>query len=84
MIVLRGGTVTSTAGLSTLVQTGGYLLAAFAPLAIGAVHDATGSWTTPVIMLLALLAPQTLTRILAGRPGHVRPRSAVGAATGNP
>ena len=81
MIVLRGGTVTSTAGLSTLVQTVGYLLAAFAPLAIGALHDSTGAWTIPVIVLLALLGPQTLTGLVAGRRGQVRPRGAVGAAT---
>jgi CP family cyanate transporter-like MFS transporter len=80
LIVLRGGTVSSTAGLSTLVQTVGYLLAAFAPLAIGALHDATGGWTTPVIVPLALLVPQALTGVVAGRHGHVRPRSAVGAA----
>lgn len=73
MIVLRGGTVTNTAGLSTLVQTGGYLLAAFVPLGIGALHDATGSWTAPVIVLIALLVPQVLTGMIAGRRGHVRP-----------
>lgn len=74
MIVLRGGTVTNTAGLSTLVQTVGYLIAAFAPLGIGALHDATGSWTAPVIVLIALLVPQTVTGLIAGRRGHVRAR----------
>jgi CP family cyanate transporter-like MFS transporter len=84
MIVLRGGTVASTAGLSTLVQTAGYLLAAFVPLAIGALHAATGSWTAPVIVLMALLVPQALTGLVAGQRGHVKPRSAVGAATSGP
>jgi CP family cyanate transporter-like MFS transporter len=74
LIVLRGGTVTSTAGLSTLVQSVGYFLAAFAPLGIGALHDATRSWTVPVIVLLALTAPQLLTGLVAGRRGHVTPR----------
>ncbi len=74
MIVLRGGSVTSTAGLSTLVQTMGYLLAAFAPLGIGALHGATGSWTAPAIVLLFLLLPQALTGLIAGRRGHVKPR----------
>jgi MFS transporter, CP family, cyanate transporter len=77
MIVLRGGTVTNTASLSTLVQTVGYLLAAFVPIGIGALHDATGSWTAPVIVLLVLLAPQTATGLIAGRRGHVRARSAL-------
>jgi MFS transporter, CP family, cyanate transporter len=67
MIVLRGGTVTSTAGLSTLVQTVGYLIAAMAPLAIGAVHDLSGSWTPALIVLLALLVPQTILGLAAAR-----------------
>lgn len=72
LIVLRGGTVTITAGLSTLVQTFGYLLAAFVPLGVGALHDGTGSWTVPVIVLLALLLPQMLMGLTAGRSRLVR------------
>ena len=82
LIVLRGGTVTSTAGLSTLVQSVGYLLAAFVPLGIGALHDGTGSWTVPVILLLALLLPQTLTGLAAGRRGQVRPRGEAAVEVG--
>ena len=67
------GTVTSTAGLSTLVQTVGYLIAAVAPLAIGAVHDLTGSWTPALIVLLALLVPQTLLGLAAARNRTVSP-----------
>src|SRR5579875_2679230 len=74
MIVLRGGTVTSTAGLSTLVQSVGYVLAAFAPFAIGALHDASGSWSAPVLVLLALTLPQILTGLVAGRRREVVPR----------
>ena len=67
LIVLRGGTVTSTGALSTLVQTVGYLVAAIGPLAIGAVHDITGSWTPALIVLLALLAPQLVLGLAAAR-----------------
>jgi CP family cyanate transporter-like MFS transporter len=73
MIVLRGGTLTSTAGLSTLVQTVGYLLAALAPLAIGAVHDISGSWTPALIVLLALLVPQLVLGLEAARNRTVTP-----------
>jgi CP family cyanate transporter-like MFS transporter len=73
LIVLRGGTVTSTAGLSTLVQTVGYLLAALAPLAIGAVHDISGSWTPALIVLLALLVPQLIMGLEAARNRTVTP-----------
>jgi len=75
-IVLRGGTVTSTAGLSTLVQTVGYLIAAVAPLAIGAVHDLTGSWTPALVVLLALVVPQTIIGLAAARNRTVTPAQA--------
>ena len=67
LIVLRGGTVTSTAGLSTLVQTVGYMIAAVAPFAIGAVHDITGSWTPALFVLLGLLIPQLIVGLAAAR-----------------
>jgi MFS transporter, CP family, cyanate transporter len=76
LIVLRGGTVTSTAGLSTLVQTVGYLIAAVAPFAIGAVHDVSGSWTPALFVLLALLVPQLIVGLAASRARLVVPAGA--------
>jgi MFS transporter, CP family, cyanate transporter len=76
LIVLRGGTVTSTPALSTLVQTVGYLIAAVGPLAIGAVHDITGSWTPALLALLALLVPQLVLGIEAARNRTVTPLGA--------
>lgn len=73
LIVLRGGALASTAALSTLVQTVGYLVAAVGPLAIGAVHDITGSWTPALIVLLALLGPQLLLGLAAARNRTVTP-----------
>jgi len=73
LIVLRGGTVPSTAALSTLVQTVGYLIAAVAPFAIGAVHDIGGSWTPALIVLLALLGPQLIVGLEAARDRLVAP-----------
>ncbi|HEX4282385.1 MAG TPA: MFS transporter [Solirubrobacteraceae bacterium] len=73
LIVLRGGTVTSTAALSTLVQTVGYMIAAVAPFAIGAVHDITGSWTPALFVLLGLLVPQLIVGLAAARNRTVAP-----------
>jgi MFS transporter, CP family, cyanate transporter len=73
LVVLRGGTVTSTAALSTLAQTVGYLLAACGPLGIGAIHDLTGSWTPALLVLLALLIPQLIMGLEASRPRTVTP-----------
>jgi CP family cyanate transporter-like MFS transporter len=73
LIVLRGGDVRSTAALSTLVQTVGYLCAAIGPLAIGAIHDITGSWTPALLVLLALVVPQTVIGLGAARRRTVAP-----------
>ena len=67
LIVLRGGALASTEGLSTLSQSVGYMLAAIFPLAVGALHGAAGSWTPPLILLLALLIPQMVFGLAAGR-----------------
>jgi CP family cyanate transporter-like MFS transporter len=71
MIVLRGGA--STAGLSTLVQSVGYLIAGLAPFAIGAIHALADSWTPPLIVLLALLVPQLVMGLAAARDRRVSP-----------
>jgi CP family cyanate transporter-like MFS transporter len=67
LIVLRGGTVASTQGLSTMAQAIGYGLAALAPLTVGALHGLAGSWTPALILLLAMAGPQMLIGLAAGR-----------------
>jgi CP family cyanate transporter-like MFS transporter len=56
-----------TAALSGMAQSVGYLLAASGPIVIGVVHDATGSWTVPLVIVIGLLAAQLPTGLLAGR-----------------
>ena len=75
MIVLRSGAPHLTAGLSTHVQSIGYLIAAAGPFVTGAVHDATGSWTIAIVVLMSLLAPQALTGVQAGRARVLRGRA---------
>jgi CP family cyanate transporter-like MFS transporter len=41
-----------TAQLSGFTQPVGYLLAAAGPFAVGALHEATGSWTAPLLLLM--------------------------------
>jgi len=67
LIVLRGGTVASTEALSTLSQSVGYALAAFAPLAVGELHGLSGSWTPALVLLLVLVALQLVAGLAAGR-----------------
>jgi CP family cyanate transporter-like MFS transporter len=76
MIVTRGGSVATTEGLSTLSQSVGYVLAALAPLAVGALHGATHSWTPTLILLLALIVPQMVVGLGAGRDRQLAPARA--------
>jgi MFS transporter, CP family, cyanate transporter len=71
LIGLRSGTSDTTARLSAFSQGTGYLIAASGPLAMGALHDATGSWTPPLLVLIALLAPQLWCGLIAAKPGSV-------------
>ncbi len=57
----------SAASLSAFAQGVGYLIASAGPLTIGFLHDATGGWTVPGLVLLAITALQLITGWLAGR-----------------
>jgi MFS transporter, CP family, cyanate transporter len=66
----------SAASLSAFTQGGGYLVATAGPLALGFLHAATGNWTVPVIVLLAVVVlefavglPAARARTLPGPPG---------------
>ncbi|KAA6214057.1 MFS transporter [Streptomyces albofaciens JCM 4342] len=73
-IVQRAPDIRHTAQLSSMAQCFGYILAATGPAVLGAVHDASGGWTVPVIVLLALLVPQVAMGLGAARPRHVAGR----------
>lgn len=53
--------------LSGMAQCAGYLLAAAGPVLVGALHDATGSWIGPLVVVLGLLAVELVAGLLAGR-----------------
>jgi CP family cyanate transporter-like MFS transporter len=73
-IVLRSPDTRHAAQLSSMAQCLGYLLAAVGPLALGAVHQATGGWTVPLLILVVLLAPQIATGLGASVNRHAAPR----------
>ncbi len=58
----------TAASLSAFSQGAGYLLASAGPLTIGFLHDATGGWAMPGVVLLAVTAAELVTGWLAGRP----------------
>ncbi|NMR19743.1 MFS transporter [Cellulomonas fimi] len=68
MVVLRSGSVAQAAALSAMAQTIGYVVAASGPLLAGWLREATGSWTTPLVLLLVTSLGQVALGLAAGRP----------------
>jgi MFS transporter, CP family, cyanate transporter len=58
MISRSGRTTAETTALSTVAQSAGYLLATLGPFGMGLLHSATGTWTLPLILLLAVAVAQ--------------------------
>ncbi len=76
-IVERAPDSHHAAQLSTMAQSVGYLIASTGPLLMGALHSATGSWTPPIVLLLASLVAVFLTGLVASQDRHVlAPRTA--------
>lgn len=74
LINLRAPNTSIATSLSTMTQSIGYLIAALGPITAGAIHGATGTWTTPLVVLLTAMIPLTLCGWMAGRdaPAAVR------------
>lgn len=56
--VLRGHDPGQVAGMTAMSMGVGYLIAAAGPAIVGAVRDASGGWTWPILVLLAMTAVQ--------------------------
>ena len=69
---LRTRASSDTAALSAMAQGVGYLLAASGPFLVGMLRDSTGSWTIPLILVLAICAIQLVAARAAGRDRWVR------------
>jgi CP family cyanate transporter-like MFS transporter len=57
----------TAASLGSMAQSVGYLVSAAGPLAVGFLRAATGSWTVPIVLLLAICAVELIVGLLAGR-----------------
>ncbi len=71
LIGLRSRTAAGTAALSGFTQSVGYLIAAPGPLLIGLLHDLTGSWTAPLLALMAIAVALVWTGTMISRPDAV-------------
>jgi len=71
LIGLRAHTSAGTAALSGFTQSTGYLIAGIGPFAVGLLHDGSGGWTVPLIVLLVLLVPQLFVGLAVARPAYI-------------
>lgn len=71
LIGLRARTPAGTAALSGSTQSAGYLLAAAGPFTVGLLYEATGGWTVPLMLMIALVVPMALLAAYVGRPCYV-------------
>jgi CP family cyanate transporter-like MFS transporter len=71
LIGLRSRTPEGTAALSGFTQSMGYLIAAVGPFGVGTLHDLTGGWTAPLLLLTALAVPQIWLGLYSARPGYI-------------
>ncbi len=70
-IGLRTRTAGATAALSGWTQSTGYLMAALGPFGVGVLHEATGGWDVPLVVLAALSVPLFAVGLYVGRPAHI-------------
>jgi len=71
VIALRARDAQDTASLSGMAQGFGYLLAGVGPFMFGLLHQVSGGWTVPWLMMLGVYLVQTLAGALAGRNRYV-------------
>ena len=84
MLALRTRTADGTAALSGFVQSTGYLMAAVGPLGTGLLHDATGDWTVPLVVLIALTVPMLWSGLRFARPRMLEDELGLPANRGRP
>ncbi|MFI1584947.1 CynX/NimT family MFS transporter [Embleya sp. NPDC020630] len=68
----RAGSAGEVAALAGMAQSIGYLVAASGPLLLGILHDATNSWTLPLVVLVVLCVAMAGAGYGAGRDRQVR------------
>jgi CP family cyanate transporter-like MFS transporter len=71
LIGLRARTSEGTAALSGFTQSVGYLIAGIGPFGVGVLYDATGGWTVPLAVLMALVVPQLVMGLVVARPSYI-------------
>ena len=71
LITARTRAPVVTAHVSAFTQSWGYLIAAAGPFLVGALHDLSGGWRVPLLVLAACGPLLALLGMLAGAQGYV-------------
>jgi len=71
LFALRARDHRQASELSGMAQSIGYLMAAAGPFAIGVLHDATGSWSVALVVILVLVVVQLIVSLLAARDRQI-------------
>ncbi len=71
LINLRTRSHHSSIALSGFVQSVGYSVGALGPLVVGVLHDLSGGWTAPLLLLLGTLVMAAVSGLLVARPRFV-------------
>ncbi|MBR8640959.1 CynX/NimT family MFS transporter [Streptomyces tuirus] len=67
MVGMRAGTGPGVAQLSAFAQSTGYLISIPGPLLVGVLYQHSGGWGLPIALMSALMIPQMVFGVLAGR-----------------
>ncbi|MGN6031416.1 MAG: CynX/NimT family MFS transporter [Thermomicrobiales bacterium] len=78
LMVLRSPDTEHAAAISGMSQAVGYAIAGVSPFLFGALHDLTGTWTVPTVVILATVVPIVWAGLGASRDRMLGPRSLTG------
>ncbi|MEU0074621.1 CynX/NimT family MFS transporter [Streptomyces sp. NPDC006332] len=76
MVGMRARTGPGVAQLSAFAQSTGYLISIPGPLLVGVLYQSSGGWGLPIALMAALMVPQMVVGVLAGRNRTVEDEAA--------
>ncbi|MBQ0967101.1 CynX/NimT family MFS transporter [Streptomyces sp. RK23] len=76
MVGMRARTGAGVAQLSAFAQSTGYLISIPGPLLVGVLYQHSGGWGLPIALMSALMVPQIVVGVLAGRNRTVEDEAA--------
>ncbi|MFI9104993.1 CynX/NimT family MFS transporter [Streptomyces fildesensis] len=71
MVGMRSRTGPGVVRLSAFAQSTGYLISIPGPILVGALYQHSGGWDLPIALMAALMVPQIVVGVLAGRNRYI-------------